>query len=170
MLFSCNMYNQWNPILISITGHLSAACICLQVKLDKALLWYACRKHIGEVLLTHVWKALKIEASQLRDIELFKRFCDSGFDGTPQATHNLCALEIHRCWRICNHPRCKAKSFFFNMRKKSRSTQEAKRWLQRAVRPDEKYILVTTKSLSSFRNVMLYIVHVGWPNKFIVTR
>ena len=40
MLFSCNMYNQWNPILISITGHLSAACICLQVKLDKALLWY----------------------------------------------------------------------------------------------------------------------------------
>lgn len=33
----------------SNTGCLTAACVSLQISLDRALLWSACRRHIGEV-------------------------------------------------------------------------------------------------------------------------
>ena len=72
------------------TGRLSAGCICIQVilnkqtnkqtivllqeKLDKALLWCACRKHVGEVLLTKAWDALNVEASRSPEISVFLRF------------------------------------------------------------------------------------------------
>ena len=72
-----------------ITGHLTAACVTLQNKLGRSLLWLVCRKHVGEVLLSHVWEALKIETSKSPDIELSKRFSDSGFPATPHATATL---------------------------------------------------------------------------------
>jgi hypothetical protein len=58
----------------SNTGHKTAACIALQQATGRALLWTACRHHVGEVILTHVWDCLKIETSSGPDILLFKRF------------------------------------------------------------------------------------------------
>ena len=56
------------------TGHLTAGCICIQEKLGKAPLCCACRKHIGEILLTNVWNALEIEATSSKDVGLFIEF------------------------------------------------------------------------------------------------
>ena len=56
------------------TGHLSAACIKIQENLNKALIWLACRHHIGEIIVSHVYKALKIETSKSPDSQLFTRF------------------------------------------------------------------------------------------------
>jgi hypothetical protein len=58
----------------SNTGHVTAACISIQQKTGKALLWSACRHHVGEVVLTHVFNDLKIEASKSPESSLFGRF------------------------------------------------------------------------------------------------
>ena len=46
----------------------------MQEKLGKQLLWCACRHHIGEIVLTHLWDDLKIETSKGPSIKLFSRF------------------------------------------------------------------------------------------------
>ena len=56
------------------TGPLTAACIQLQIDTGKAMLWAACRHHIGETVLNHVWDCLEVEVSQSPDILLFQRF------------------------------------------------------------------------------------------------
>ena len=56
------------------TGHLTAGCICIQEHLGRALLWCACRKHVGEIILTKVWDSLNIVVSRSKDITLFVRF------------------------------------------------------------------------------------------------
>ena len=56
------------------TGHLTAACISIQDGLDKAMLWSACRHHVGERILVEVFESLKIEASKSPDVSIFKRF------------------------------------------------------------------------------------------------
>ena len=43
------------------TGHKIAGCVAVQESLKRELLWFACQHHIGEVLLKHVWGALKVE-------------------------------------------------------------------------------------------------------------
>ncbi len=58
----------------SNTGQVTAGCISLQLALKKVMLWLACRHHIGEVFLTHVFKALKIEVSKSPDVTVFVRF------------------------------------------------------------------------------------------------
>ena len=78
------------------SGHLSAACISLQIKLGRPLLWLACGKHIGEIILTHVWEALKVETSRSPDIEIFKRFQDKGFDATPYASADLHTIKVNK--------------------------------------------------------------------------
>ncbi len=57
----------------SNTGAHTAACVSLQTLLNRILLWFACRHHVGEVILTHVWEALKIETSLSPEISLFQR-------------------------------------------------------------------------------------------------
>ena len=59
------------------TGHVTAACISVQKKLEHALFWSACSHHIGEVILYHVFDDLKIEDSKSPDVTLFKRFRDN---------------------------------------------------------------------------------------------
>ena len=59
----------------STTGHESAACVSLQERLGRPLLWLACRHHVGEVVLTHVWDALRIEVSKAPDVTVFVRYC-----------------------------------------------------------------------------------------------
>ncbi|KAJ4930285.1 hypothetical protein JOQ06_019290 [Pogonophryne albipinna] len=61
----------------SNTGHLTAACIAIQVSLDRPLLWSGCRHHIGEVLLSHIFTNLKVEASRSPEVTLFKRLQDN---------------------------------------------------------------------------------------------
>ena len=45
------------------TGHLTAGCISIQQKLEKALLWSACRKHVGEIMISQVRDDLGVEVS-----------------------------------------------------------------------------------------------------------
>lgn len=45
----------------------------MQRELGKHLLWIACRHHVGEVILTHVWDALKVEVSKGPEITIFDR-------------------------------------------------------------------------------------------------
>ena len=69
----------------SNTGHLTAGCISIQQKLGKALLWSACRKHVGEVMISQVWEDLGVEVSASPEYLLFKRFREYGFDGSAYA-------------------------------------------------------------------------------------
>ena len=62
------------PIITILSGHLTAACISIQEKLNRPLLWLACRHHMGETILTHVWDLLKVEVSKSPEYEIFKRF------------------------------------------------------------------------------------------------
>ena len=69
-----NVVNLTFDTTASNTGHISAACVTIQQRLNKALLWSGCRHHIGEVILTHIFTDLKVEASKSPDIFLFSRF------------------------------------------------------------------------------------------------
>lgn len=68
----------------SNTGHLSGACVQIQNSINRSLLWSACRHHIGEVILSHVFNDLKIEVSKSPDILLFQRF-RKNFDMIPHS-------------------------------------------------------------------------------------
>ena len=84
----------------SNTGAQTAACVSLQNALSKPLLWFACRHHIGEIILTHVWAVLNVETSKSPEISLFQRFqkffpaisiADKNFDifdGTQNVSKN----------------------------------------------------------------------------------
>ena len=79
-----NALNEWECVnaakgmvfdtTTSNTGHKTAACVAVQTKLERPLLWFACRHHIGEIVLTHVWDALQIEVSKKPEVTLFERF------------------------------------------------------------------------------------------------
>ena len=56
------------------TGHKTAGCVTIQEMLERPLLWFACRHHIGEVLLKHTWDALNIEVAKKTEITMFERF------------------------------------------------------------------------------------------------
>ena len=58
----------------SNTGHLTGACVAIQSRLARALLWCACRHHVGEVLLTSIFEKLNVEASKSPEVTLFQRF------------------------------------------------------------------------------------------------
>lgn len=77
----------------SNTDHVTAACVSVQKKLGRALLWSACRHHIGEVVLSHVFADLKIEASKSPDITLFKRFRDN-FDKSELEPYDAKSVDI----------------------------------------------------------------------------
>jgi hypothetical protein len=58
----------------SNTGHLTAACVTIQQSVGRALLWCACRHHIGETVVGHVFEKLKIEVSKSPEVTVFQRF------------------------------------------------------------------------------------------------
>ncbi|XP_076064981.1 uncharacterized protein LOC143039019 [Oratosquilla oratoria] len=58
----------------SNTGQKAGACVSLQKELGRALFWFACRRHVGEVILSACWDCLKVEGSSGPTIMLFKRF------------------------------------------------------------------------------------------------
>jgi hypothetical protein len=79
-----NLLKSWNCIdaIISMafdttcsnTGHVKAACITIQQRLGRPLLWTACRHHVGEIILTRVFSDHQIETSKSPDITLFTQF------------------------------------------------------------------------------------------------
>ncbi|XP_063615336.1 uncharacterized protein LOC134788372 [Penaeus indicus] len=58
----------------SNTGHVTGACVSIQQELGRALLWSACRHHVGETIIRHVFDDLKIEVSKSPDVTVFSRF------------------------------------------------------------------------------------------------
>lgn len=67
-----NVVNMTFDTTASNTGHISAACISIQEKLDRSLLWSGCRHHVGELIITHIFNDLKIEVSKSPNVTLFK--------------------------------------------------------------------------------------------------
>ncbi|KAJ8400825.1 hypothetical protein AAFF_G00391790 [Aldrovandia affinis] len=61
----------------SNTGHLTAACIVIQLSLGRPLLWSRCQHHIDEVLLSHIFTDLKVETSCSPEVALFARLQDN---------------------------------------------------------------------------------------------
>ena len=82
---------------------LQAACVKIQTKLNRALLWCACRHHIGEVILDHVFEGLKIEVSKSPEISLFKRF-QKHWQHTPRVEDgSLTKVDISNTTKIYNN-------------------------------------------------------------------
>jgi len=69
----------------SNTGHVTAACITLQQSLGRALLWSACRHHVGELILTQVFNDLNVETSKSGEYMIFSRF-KKHFDKVPHGS------------------------------------------------------------------------------------
>ena len=61
----------------SNTGHLTAACIAIQISLGRSLLWSGCRPHIGEVILSQIFNDLNVETSRSPEVPLFKWLRDN---------------------------------------------------------------------------------------------
>lgn len=80
-----NIVNMTFDTTASNTGSVTAACVSIQQKLGKALLWSACRHHVGEIILTHVFQHLQIETSKSPEVTLFSRF-RKHFDLPPHTT------------------------------------------------------------------------------------
>ena len=76
----------------SNTGHISDACIKIQESCDKALLLSGCRHHVGEVILTHVFKDLDIEVSKSPAVTVFQRF-RKNFDMLPHKDEVLSQID-----------------------------------------------------------------------------
>jgi len=70
----------------SNTGKHAGAIVHLQFLLNKAVLWVACRHHMAEVILTHIFTGLDIETSTSPEVTLFQRFRNvfPELDRTPQ--------------------------------------------------------------------------------------
>ena len=77
----------------SNTGSITAACVSTQGELGRPLLWTPCRKHIGEVVVKHIWDDLKIEASKSPNVSLFVRFQEV-FPQLPSSRESLNIPEI----------------------------------------------------------------------------
>lgn len=71
---SDSVVNMTSDTTASNAGHLTAACVTIQQRLGRAQLWIACRHLVGEVILSHVFDDLKIEASKSPEVTLFSRF------------------------------------------------------------------------------------------------
>ncbi|XP_033962512.1 uncharacterized protein [Pseudochaenichthys georgianus] len=77
----------------SNTGHLTAACIAIQLSLGRPLLWPGCRHHIGEVLLNQVFTDLKVETSRSPEVTLFTRLREK-WNLLPQESSSQCSRYI----------------------------------------------------------------------------
>ncbi|RXG56695.1 hypothetical protein Avbf_16886 [Armadillidium vulgare] len=44
----------------SNTGQHTAACVFLQMELDRPLFWFACHRHVEEIMLSDCWDSLNI--------------------------------------------------------------------------------------------------------------
>ena len=75
------------------TGSITAACVSTQGELGRPLLGTPCRKHIGEVVVKHIWDDLKIEASKSPNVSLFVRFREV-FPQLPSSQESLNIPEI----------------------------------------------------------------------------
>ena len=70
----------------SNTGHVTAACVTIQQQLGRALLWCACRHHVGEVVISHVFEKHEIKVLKSPEVTAFQRI-QKNWDLTP-TSHN----------------------------------------------------------------------------------
>ena len=88
LLYDWNCLNSTNGMVFDTTtgntGHKTAACVAIQETFERYLFWFACRHHVGDVILSHVWKSLDIEVSKKPEMSLFERFQES-FDKMSQS-------------------------------------------------------------------------------------
>jgi hypothetical protein len=68
-----NVVNLVSDTTASNTGHVTAACVCIQELLQRPVLWSGCRHHIGEIIISQVFNDMKIETSKSPDVMLFHR-------------------------------------------------------------------------------------------------
>lgn len=61
----------------SNTGRLNGACVLLEQKLEKELLFFACRHHVYELVLKNVFETKIPQVTSSPDIPLFKKFRDN---------------------------------------------------------------------------------------------
>ena len=90
-----NLLQEWNcdryvvnlvlDTLVSNTGHVTAACITMQQHVQRALLWSACRHHVREIIIFHVFQDPQIEVSKSPAVALFPRLCKM-WDKIPHDT------------------------------------------------------------------------------------
>jgi hypothetical protein len=95
---TCGLLTSWNcadnimnmtfDTTAANTGSVTATCVSIQLKLGRALLWSACRHHVGEVILTHVFQDLQIEVSKSPEVTLFSRF-RKNFELVPHTSDQL---------------------------------------------------------------------------------
>ena len=90
----------------SNTGKSTGACIRIQEVMDRPLLWCGCRKHVGELHLTHAWESLKVEVTQGPKISIFNIFKDQfhliDLEKAPMKIFDINSIQS------------KDKSFFYN--------------------------------------------------------
>ncbi|KAK7572169.1 hypothetical protein V9T40_012805 [Parthenolecanium corni] len=93
----------------SNTGRLNGACVHLERKLERDILWLPCRHHIFELVLQGVFQELKIATMSGPDIPLFKRFKKewekfdlSNFSGRNNNAHVKEKLEDVTAMRVAN--------------------------------------------------------------------
>ena len=77
--WSCtdNVYGMVFDTTNSNTGKNNGACVLLQKVLERKVLWLACRHHVCEVVLTHVWSSLHNETSKAPTINIFENLQDN---------------------------------------------------------------------------------------------
>ncbi|GBO46872.1 hypothetical protein AVEN_210408-1 [Araneus ventricosus] len=61
-----------SDITVSNTGHLNGACILLEQKLNREMLFFLCRHHIYELFLRSVFESKICEVAKSPDIPLFQ--------------------------------------------------------------------------------------------------
>ena len=77
LVLDCGLLNQVKCMCFdttaSNTGRKNGACVSLEHKMDKDMLWLACRHHILEIVLESV-VSTSLPASSGPNIQIFKRF------------------------------------------------------------------------------------------------
>ena len=93
------------------TGRLNGACTLLELKMQKKLLWLACRHHVLEVVCGDVFKSV-FGAMSAPSVPLFRRFQEQ-WPMIDQTTYEPCT--DHRLSKELESDRNDAIDFFTNM-------------------------------------------------------
>ncbi|KAK6181886.1 hypothetical protein SNE40_009664 [Patella caerulea] len=70
---SGNVVNMVFDTTSTNTGHMTAVCIQIQQRFDRALSWSRCCHHVGKLIVGHVFEDLKMEVSKSPEVSLFVR-------------------------------------------------------------------------------------------------
>lgn len=87
----------------SNTGRLNGACVLLEQKLERELLFFACRHHVYELVLKSAFESKIQQVTSSPDIPLFKKFRDNWKNINPSAIEPCTDfVQQHLCEAIIN--------------------------------------------------------------------